>query len=80
MHACMHTYADARQQLKSGQAEAAVTTYLHLLKKDPHYSPPVLAVHQTHLALQHPWAAAAYLVAATFQLDKVTHHVCVCVS
>jgi predicted TPR repeat methyltransferase len=53
-----------------GHPEAAIQSYMHVLKKDPWHSPPLAAAHVSHLALQHPWAAGAYLVAAAFQQDK----------
>jgi hypothetical protein len=47
--------AEASLLQRAGHPEQAISSYLHVIKKDPWHSPPIAAVHVSHLALQHPW-------------------------
>ncbi|EKX52087.1 hypothetical protein GUITHDRAFT_101990 [Guillardia theta CCMP2712] len=62
-------YENAIAYQNHGDIDQAIQQYITLIKQDPSFNPHVLAVHQSYLFLQHRWAAAAYLVAATFHVN-----------
>eukprot|EP00960_Hanusia_phi_P035441 751711-Hanusia_phi.AAC.7 len=62
-------YENAVAYQNHGEVDQAIQQYITLVKQDPSFNPHVRAVHQSFLFLQHQWAAAAYLVAATFHVN-----------
>ena len=63
--------ADAMLLQRAGKPEQAIDAYLHVIKKDPWHSPPIAAVHVSHLALQHPWYAPS---TSTPLLARLSRH------